>query len=197
MNPKAFTVVELLVVIAIIAIVAALLFPVFAQSKRSAKATATLSRLHQCHIAVELYREGSEEIPRGLPDSQYLEFTRKGELWGKPYDEKVTATRVYDLLLPYVKTPLVFRSARAPSIPKFEIEFGAYYFGFGYDSQRAMLGPGPNYQRETAVLMYEYLDYETPENGNGMLACLYDMGHAKMVSRLDCLTGLRDLALED
>ncbi|MFZ4507982.1 MAG: prepilin-type N-terminal cleavage/methylation domain-containing protein [Fimbriimonas sp.] len=40
---KAFTLIELLVVIAIIAILAAILFPVFAQAKSSAKASASLS----------------------------------------------------------------------------------------------------------------------------------------------------------
>ena len=41
---RAFTLIELLVVIAIIAILAAILFPVFAQAKESAKMTATLSQ---------------------------------------------------------------------------------------------------------------------------------------------------------
>ena len=44
---RAFTLIELLVVIAIIAILAAILFPVFAQAKAAAKATANLSNLKQ------------------------------------------------------------------------------------------------------------------------------------------------------
>ena len=47
---KAFTLIELLVVIAIIAILAAMLFPVYAQAKNSAKQTANLSQLKQLGV---------------------------------------------------------------------------------------------------------------------------------------------------
>jgi prepilin-type N-terminal cleavage/methylation domain-containing protein/prepilin-type processing-associated H-X9-DG protein len=52
---KAFTLIELLVVIAIIAILAAILFPVFAQAKESAKKTACLSNEKQLGLAAQLY----------------------------------------------------------------------------------------------------------------------------------------------
>ena len=52
---KAFTLIELLVVIAIIAILAAILFPVFAQAKASAKKTACLSNLKQIGVGLYLY----------------------------------------------------------------------------------------------------------------------------------------------
>jgi prepilin-type N-terminal cleavage/methylation domain-containing protein len=52
---KAFTLIELLVVIAIIAILAAILFPVFAQAKKAAKGTATLSNLKQLALATHMY----------------------------------------------------------------------------------------------------------------------------------------------
>jgi len=53
---KAFTLIELLVVIAIIAILAAILFPVFAQAKTSAKAIGDTSNTRQLGVATELYR---------------------------------------------------------------------------------------------------------------------------------------------
>ena len=52
---RAFTLIELLVVIAIIAILAAILFPVFAQAKQSAKQTSSLSNNKQVTLAHIMY----------------------------------------------------------------------------------------------------------------------------------------------
>lgn len=52
---KAFTLIELLVVIAIIAILAAILFPVFAQAKESAKKTQALSNVKQMGTSTMIY----------------------------------------------------------------------------------------------------------------------------------------------
>jgi prepilin-type N-terminal cleavage/methylation domain-containing protein len=52
---QAFTLIELLVVIAIIAILAAILFPVFAQAKRAAKQTASLSNIKQSDLGLQMY----------------------------------------------------------------------------------------------------------------------------------------------
>jgi prepilin-type N-terminal cleavage/methylation domain-containing protein len=52
---RAFTLIELLVVIAIIAILAAILFPVFAQAKVSAKMASSLSNVKQMSLAVLMY----------------------------------------------------------------------------------------------------------------------------------------------
>jgi len=50
-----FTLIELLVVIAIIAILAAILFPVFAQAKESAKKTRSLAQMRQLSASVMMY----------------------------------------------------------------------------------------------------------------------------------------------
>lgn len=55
MHKKAFTLIELLVVIAIIAILAAILFPVFAQAKTSAKITTNLSNVKQTTLSNLMY----------------------------------------------------------------------------------------------------------------------------------------------
>lgn len=61
---KAFTLVELLVVLAIIAVLAALLLPVLARARESARATACLSNLHQIGIALQIYvQENSNKLP--------------------------------------------------------------------------------------------------------------------------------------
>jgi prepilin-type N-terminal cleavage/methylation domain-containing protein len=59
---KAFTLIELLVVIAIIAILAAILFPVFAQAKESAKAASDLSNTKQLGLAVAMYITDYDDV---------------------------------------------------------------------------------------------------------------------------------------
>jgi prepilin-type N-terminal cleavage/methylation domain-containing protein/prepilin-type processing-associated H-X9-DG protein len=53
---RAFTLIELLVVIAIIAILAAILFPVFAQAKLSAKKSSSLSNVKQIGLSAQIYQ---------------------------------------------------------------------------------------------------------------------------------------------
>ncbi len=59
---RAFTLIELLVVIAIIAILAAILFPVFAQAKAAAKATANLSNLKQIALGHIEYSTDNDDL---------------------------------------------------------------------------------------------------------------------------------------
>ncbi len=61
MRKRAFTLIELLVVIAIIAILAAILFPVFAQAKLSAKRTAALSNVRQLQLAALMYSADNDD----------------------------------------------------------------------------------------------------------------------------------------
>ncbi|WP_309721866.1 DUF1559 domain-containing protein [Armatimonas sp.] len=62
-----FTLIELLVVIAIIAILAAILFPVFAQARESARQTSCLSNLKQIAMADMMYLQDYDEtfVPVG------------------------------------------------------------------------------------------------------------------------------------
>jgi len=63
---KAFTLIELLVVIAIIAILAAILFPVFAQAKASAKNSTSLSNIKQIGLAQHMYfADNDDQNPQG------------------------------------------------------------------------------------------------------------------------------------
>lgn len=56
-----FTLIELLVVIAIIAILAALLFPVFARARESARRTACMSNVRQIGLSLAMYVQDNDE----------------------------------------------------------------------------------------------------------------------------------------
>lgn len=62
MKNRAFTLIELLVVIAIIAILAAILFPVFAQAKKAAKKTSSLSNMKQLGLGMTLYSGDNDDV---------------------------------------------------------------------------------------------------------------------------------------
>jgi prepilin-type N-terminal cleavage/methylation domain-containing protein len=72
---SAFTLIELLVVITIIAILAAILFPVFARIKESAKKSACLSNMRQIGTAFSLYLSDWDER---MPDRRDLKSSLPG-----------------------------------------------------------------------------------------------------------------------
>src|SRR4051812_21987936 len=94
----AFTLIELLVVIAIIAILAAILFPVFARARATARKAACQSNLKQIGLAVSMYADDYDEalIPQGLGATT--------KLW-RPWMQ---------LAQPYVKNKQVFICPDAP-----------------------------------------------------------------------------------
>ncbi|MCW5943356.1 MAG: prepilin-type N-terminal cleavage/methylation domain-containing protein [Fimbriimonadaceae bacterium] len=99
MKNRAFTLIELLVVIAIIAILAAILFPVFAQAKKSAQKTAALSNTKQMAIAVKMYQGDFDD---GYPIGS-------GACWWQPSDGGWTFS-----ILPYMKSEDILRNAGDP-----------------------------------------------------------------------------------
>ncbi len=99
---RGFTLIELLVVIAIIAILAAILFPVFAQAKESAKKTACLSNARQIALANRIYLSDYDDVypifyaynsapAAGQPGHKGVEvlllpYTRNREIFKSPLD---------------------------------------------------------------------------------------------------------------
>ena len=63
---NAFTLIELLVVIAIIGILAAIIFPVYAQAKKSAYKSSDLSNMNALRTALQLYKADSGSYPPAL-----------------------------------------------------------------------------------------------------------------------------------
>jgi prepilin-type N-terminal cleavage/methylation domain-containing protein/prepilin-type processing-associated H-X9-DG protein len=87
-----FTLIELLVVIAIIAILAAILFPVFAQARDKARATACLSNVKQLGLGFMLYAQDNDET---LP------------IGGWNQDSTTFGSRWYWDVAPYIKNTVI------------------------------------------------------------------------------------------
>jgi prepilin-type N-terminal cleavage/methylation domain-containing protein len=94
---RGFTLIELLVVIAIIAILAAILFPVFAQARESARQTTCLNNCKQIGISVAMYTaDYDEKYP--VQERDAMTIMAAG---GK----QIT---VYDALTPYIKNQQIW-----------------------------------------------------------------------------------------
>jgi prepilin-type N-terminal cleavage/methylation domain-containing protein/prepilin-type processing-associated H-X9-DG protein len=152
MGPRrsGFTLIELLVVIAIIAILAAILFPVFAQVRESARSATCKSNLKQIGAAVAMYAQDYDEVtvPVTACGSQMLET---GQLSTEPAVGPCGWTRWWvHLLHPYVKNFGIFNCPSAvppvlayqgnippprPGVP------GAADLSYGLNFAGASLGP--------------------------------------------------------
>lgn len=93
-----FTLIELLVVIAIIAILAAILFPVFAQAKAAAKASACLSNTKQIALGGLMYSNDYD-------DQVMPSYTLSPSTWETPAAQVATPLSFWcDLVEPYIKS---------------------------------------------------------------------------------------------
>ncbi len=106
----AFTLIELLVVIAIVAILAAILFPVFAQAKRAAKDSTTLSNLKQLGTAFAVYEGDFDDTFPPATHSLGGEGVVGGWVYiARLYDDPSKFDVAQGALYPYVKNRDVYR----------------------------------------------------------------------------------------
>lgn len=124
MSKKGFTLIELLVVIAIIAILAAILFPVFAKARATARKASCTSNLRQIGTALAMYRSDYDEI------NCYYRFCNSlnpsatkfypPDIWWAPYDPSAAPDGTpgvnYNtgLLYPYCKNVQIFKCPEEP-----------------------------------------------------------------------------------
>lgn len=106
---QGFTLIELLVVIAIISILAALLFPVFARAKASAKQSVCLSNLKQIGGALGMYMGDYDDLfPHALDASDKV----CPEIWSQypEFQQRIpTMPMLHEVLQPYIKNKEIFR----------------------------------------------------------------------------------------
>jgi len=116
-----FTLIELLVVVAIIAILAAILFPVFARARLSARATANTSNLRQISIGIAMYHADAAGYPM--------------------HSSPATAqprTRWPDYIQPYCRDTNIFNGPLAPREMfrnRWAHRQDLLYGGYGYNYQ--------------------------------------------------------------
>ncbi|MCW3095478.1 MAG: hypothetical protein JWL77_1096, partial [Chthonomonadaceae bacterium] len=97
---RAFTLIELLVVIAIIAILAAILFPVFAQARASARGITCISNVKQSALGGLMY---SQDYDESIP--LLFNGTRGTGAWGVPgTDLNSPPNSFFNVLQPYIKS---------------------------------------------------------------------------------------------
>jgi prepilin-type N-terminal cleavage/methylation domain-containing protein/prepilin-type processing-associated H-X9-DG protein len=112
-NRRAFTLIELLVVIAIIAILAAILFPVFAQARASARAISCVSNVKQGALATLMYAQDYDEAIPLIDNngSTYYGCCAGGNCqpdWGSPgVDPNEVPAMFFNVIQPYVKNSQV------------------------------------------------------------------------------------------
>ncbi len=135
---SAFTLIELLVVIAIIAILAAILFPVFAQAKASAKKTASASNLKQIGLAWTMYENDNDDTCMRV----LTQGSGKTYYWWGSWDG-TTLRPQEGLLFPYTKSQGIQAD---PSFDnKLRTTLGLTGYGYNYYYLSPSNYPAPDY----------------------------------------------------
>jgi prepilin-type N-terminal cleavage/methylation domain-containing protein/prepilin-type processing-associated H-X9-DG protein len=140
---KGFTLIELLVVVAIIAILAAILFPVFAQARESARKASCTSNLRQIGTATQMYLQDY--------DGQFFQhWYLAPTYWFGRVDASTTPNLVVKeqgLLYPYLKN---FDIQKCPSFSGRAV-YGGATAGYGYNVSYLTTGFGKTGVNEASI----------------------------------------------
>ena len=105
---RGFTLIELLVVIAIIGILAAMVFPVFARARESARKAVCLSNMKNLALALQMYLgDNNDTLPPKESNREALEYYQT--VTGLPMTSDAVAGELCvfpDMFNPYLKMPL-------------------------------------------------------------------------------------------
>jgi prepilin-type N-terminal cleavage/methylation domain-containing protein/prepilin-type processing-associated H-X9-DG protein len=173
---KGFTLIELLVVIAIIAILAAILFPVFAKARETARRTACLSNVKQIGLALLMYADDYDEylppwgnVPvNGGKLSEFCFYTDGVLCWA-------------DLILPYTSNVQIFTCPSRPEEGLFSRPL-AHSLGYAlacygdpqlYASGKSYYSLATWIHPATTVMVSEVANAQCWDNGDGFWSDCY------------------------
>ena len=102
---KGFTLIELLVVIAIIGILAAMVFPVFARARESARKAVCLSNVKNIALAIQMYlADNNDTLPpaESRPEVQEFFDVKGPDIWGGDWEEGAACLEMPSVANPYL-----------------------------------------------------------------------------------------------
>ncbi len=200
---RGFTLIELLVVIAIIAILAAILFPVFAQARESARTTTCVSNMKQLGTATMMYVQDYDEK---YPDQRDAKGRLVDGVFPLVVGKKPQGQNFYEELNPYIKGDRIWLCPSAQSNPypgnKGEPALESYHYNgffcgtsmatvrnvantllfkesYRYHWAQSWLRPfGTNPKETTQNLTDQHCYYSGNSHRNGCVVLFAD-GHAK------------------